>query len=341
MQRTTDSGKNMSIEAYRILFTLLICLHHGKSLTDNCAWIRHVNIGVEFFFLVSGFFLYLSFSRESRHSVWNYTLKRLRRLYPEYLFAAILAIAFFGVFSHNFNISTAANELLMVQDTGLFHLGGYNYPCWYLSVMMVAGTLLYGILSLWETAYLRVFGLLVVFGGYTFITGQETGFQTWHCIGPVSIPLLRGFTSMTSGILLAAFVQKRQRISRKFSLVTELISIVLVVLGLTTDKSSDMLTVAALILLLYSVTAGNNVLGEMASKSRLIPVASQYCYTFYLNHAIVIRGLRFLYRNYGLPVNSVWVLLTALTVYSIITKAVVTGITPLVMRKWTVFVSEG
>ncbi|HAL58668.1 MAG TPA: hypothetical protein DCP64_04210, partial [Sarcina sp.] len=114
-------NSNLSIELFRILFTFVIVIHHASSFPGGDTCLRHGYLCVEFFFILAGFFLYRSFRAEKEHSTFAYLKKRLRRLYPEYLFAALVCILVLGVLNREFDLSKAVNELLMLQNTGIFH----------------------------------------------------------------------------------------------------------------------------------------------------------------------------------------------------------------------------
>ncbi len=94
--------KNNSITLWRILFTYLIMIYHF----DNHYLIsQHFNlrigwyIGVEFFFIVSGYLLYTGMEKLSLtcHSGWDYFVYRYKRIYPYYLGAFIFSFIFYVI----------------------------------------------------------------------------------------------------------------------------------------------------------------------------------------------------------------------------------------------------
>ena len=66
--------RNYAIEFYRILFTAIICMHHIQGSVD-APLMKRGYLGVELFFVLSGYFLYRSFEREAHHSLRNYIQK--------------------------------------------------------------------------------------------------------------------------------------------------------------------------------------------------------------------------------------------------------------------------
>lgn len=325
-------NKNNSVEFFRFLFTVVILIHHAGSFPGGETLLRRGYLCVEFFFILSGFYLYRSFQAEREHSTLTYLKKRLVRLYPEYLFAAVVCIGVLGVLNHEFDLSKAVNELLMLQNTGIFHLGGYNFPCWYLSVMMVAGLLIYSFLSVREKDFLHIIAPVLVIGTYTFLSGAENGVETWGYLGPLSFPLLRGLADMSAGVLLSAAVMEKVTLSQGASLLLEGISLILIGLGMFTDFSGEMLTIFAFMALILSLTACENSVSRAMGRSRLIPIIGEYSYTLYLNHGILVKVFQILGKKTVIPF-AVPVYLGLLIVYSIITKKIVTAVTSAVLRK--------
>lgn len=77
--------KSNSIEALRFIFMLIICIWHF----DNVDGIPNGYMGVEFFFVVSGFLLYYSAKKRNVVSTFDYTFAKIRRFAPEYIFVVV------------------------------------------------------------------------------------------------------------------------------------------------------------------------------------------------------------------------------------------------------------
>ena len=321
--------KKNQLEFYRVIFTLGICIYHARGFL-GLSFMQNGYLLVEFFFILSGYFLFTSFKREDHHSSLKYIKKRLLRLYPEYLVAALLAIVAMGIVNHDFNLSKAFNELLLVQNTGLFHLGGYNYPCWYISTMLLAGVIIYGLMSFNEQAFLKIGTPIIVFCGYCFILSQGNGLENWSYVGPIAIAALRAFCGMTVGVGIGAL--ERNKYSPKIKAVPasiiEIFCIALISLGLFTDYSSEMLTIVAFGGLVYISASGNGIISRIVNR-KWISTVGDYSYSVYLNHGIVLSGLLYIDRHI-VAIPSVYLKLALyfviLIVYSVLSHVVITKI---------------
>lgn len=319
--------KNSSIEFYRFLFTIVICLHHSTMFIGEQSWLKHGYICVEFFFILAGYFLFNSFSKEKTHSTSEHVLKRLRRLWPEYAVAAVLAILSRGVFLGDFNLSKAINELLMVRNTGLFRLGGYNYPTWYIPVMFVCGIFIYGMLTVWNVQYKRIIAPLVILVGYTYIWGLETGIENWQYTSFFSIPMIRGMCGMSIGVLIGAFVESKSfRIINRFSAnVIELMSLIFIVIGITTNLVDDMVTIVAFIGLIVVTVKQSGFVSRVLSKTNIWNKLGEYSYSIYLNHAVIIYVLKYVSENI-FKIDSIFkfpIMILAIGLYSVVANKII------------------
>ena len=305
-------GKNNAIEFYRFFCTLIICIHHSRRFIGNLNWLKHGYICVEFFFILSGILLYKSFSKERVHSTLTYVKKRFIRLWPEYAFAAIIEIIVGWVCLHDFNLSKAVNELMMVQNTGLFRLGGYNYPCWYIPIMLFCGIIIYGLLTMYKETFRKLLAPIIIMCGYTYIWGLDTGLENWKYINFISVPVIRGICAMSIGVLIAILLERgvQEYINIYFGTLIEVICILLIGIGLITDVSTDMLTIVVFAMLLF-ITFGekSNISGIYLNKNVWVKL-SKYAYSIYLNHAIIIYGLSLIDNHILALPNSVKPILT-------------------------------
>lgn len=327
--------KNHSLEFYRTVFTLTICLYHAQYLDPKLEILKNAYLCVEFFFMLSGYLLYRSFMKETEHHTMAYAARRFTRLWPEYIFAAVIAILGRGVFLHDFNVNKALNEVLMVQNTGLFHYGGYNYPCWYIPVMIFCGILIYSILSLYPDAFIKLFAPLAVLLGYTYFGGLEAGLESWQYVGPFSEPMIRGFIAMSLGVLIGAAANKENAIKpgKVTGTVAEITLLVLIGLSIFTEIFSEMVAVISFALLILITAKQQGFISSVIINHRVWSITGSYSYAVYLNHAMVIYLLSYIDKHlFRIPVKPV-IYLIVLLAYSVCTHLLIQYIVSRVNKK--------
>lgn len=211
-------SKNNSITLWRIIFAYLIMIYH---FDNKYAISQHFDltpgwyIGVEFFFIVSGYLLYEKFDAlsEKCHSGLAYLGYRYKKFYPYYLASFLLC------FISSFLIRERASVLEMVrflsndyfevfalQGIGLDDGWSYiNNTSWFISIMFICDFLIYHCLIKWKDTFINFAAPLIVIICFSFLyrnmrgigaAVQTTGFyENWA--------LMRGMADMCLGIFAA------------------------------------------------------------------------------------------------------------------------------------------
>ncbi|HAL58667.1 MAG TPA: hypothetical protein DCP64_04205, partial [Sarcina sp.] len=137
---------------------------------------------------------------------------------------------------------------------------------------------------------------------------------------------------MSVGVLLCALVMDHVKLSETVSLLLEIVSVILIFLGLFTDFSGEMVTVTAFLVLILSLTAGENPVSRALSENRVIAFVSNYSYTLYLNHGILVKIFQVVGKKVQIPCV-IGVYLVLLIIYSLITKKIVDTICGILFRE--------
>jgi peptidoglycan/LPS O-acetylase OafA/YrhL len=151
-------GRYEALDGMRGIAVLLVVLFHvswPNHITPN-RFVENGYLMVDLFFILSGFVISVSHSREpvSASQVGNFLCRRLFRIYPLHL--AVLA-AFVGVeliklwawhhgsmapsrmpFSGNNSIAMLLASIFLIHSLGLFGELGWNGPSWYMSCLFAA-----------------------------------------------------------------------------------------------------------------------------------------------------------------------------------------------------------
>lgn len=147
------SHYNVYTEFMRILLTVYIILMHSEYLYRDISANRIFEggyLGVEFFFILSGYFIAAKASGET--SISTYMKSRLKALYPHYILSILGAVlltrpdGFFGILEQLRDIFWS---VLMLQHMGL-NVTLYNGFVWYVTFLFYAGTLVYALLKKYD-----------------------------------------------------------------------------------------------------------------------------------------------------------------------------------------------
>ena len=296
-----NKHNNNSISFWRIIFTLLIIMLH-------CGYTQGGYIGVEFFFLVSGFLLAKSYYGNDQTSILQYVKKRFLRLYPMYLIAIIIFIALLSsleFYSQDFsgrllflriidNLVTNWKSVLMLQ---LFGSGAItiNAPAWYVVALFWVSL---GYYILMKILPKKAFNVIVaitsaavliycfIFIGHLDLWEEKTLF--------VSQGIFRAYAEIGLGILLfnlREVLDKKIQIKKTPALIIELIGFVaiLIVTIFTNHTRLDyllLMIMAVCVFLSFSEHKGT------LFKNNVIKNISGYTYGVYMNHSLLILHIR-------------------------------------------------
>lgn len=162
--------RNGVIEFWRCIFAFLIAVTHSQQVpsyfTGDYTFTQGQTIGVEFFFILSGFLMAksaLKYKGEIGTDTGKFILKKYLSILPVYLFSHILSAIVISVLWPNKFVSVFAGaffEPFMLQATSLSRLTGYPdffvQGTWYLSTMLLTMLVLFPILRAKRNLFLNV-----------------------------------------------------------------------------------------------------------------------------------------------------------------------------------------
>lgn len=212
--------KNNSIVLWRIIFGYLIMIFHFDNkyaISQHFGLALGWYIGVEFFFIVSGYLLYanLDVLAEKYRSGPAYLWYRYRKIYPCYLVSFILCFVFlfltekdFSIFNMIKALSNHFFEVFALQGIGLDERWTYiNNTGWFISILFICDFLIYHCLVKWRDTFVNFVAPIIIIVSFSFLyrnmhgiggAVQTTGFyENWA--------LMRGLADMCLGILAVRF----------------------------------------------------------------------------------------------------------------------------------------
>lgn len=182
--------KNGEIELFRFVFSTFIVLNHFNNAFDNFKFFPKGYIGVEFFFLISGFLMAMSGEKHAgidRNIIPSETYQFLKRKISNfygYFFVSWLLLVLYVIIVERQSIAYIVKGLIsVVPNLTLTRQAGFALPNeslaltgdWYLSVMILASLILYPIMLLSYKWSIRIiFPILGLFGLGLIQTQYET-----------------------------------------------------------------------------------------------------------------------------------------------------------------------
>lgn len=218
--------KSLSVELLRFLFICIICLWHYQGADG---FFGRGYLAVEFFFVLSGMLLYRSFTSHTDVGTFDFTWRKFKRFWPEYFVVMCflyICQVFTGRITLGINtVNQFVSEMFMLQGVGLWQ-GGRNYALWYISVLLIGGAFVYGLLRINRRLALSVVLPFVIVCGYRYILFYANGNHiAFESTGILPLPVLRGVCEMSLGVLTMHIVDSRlQSLTKRQQLVLDFLS---------------------------------------------------------------------------------------------------------------------
>jgi len=284
------------LDGLRGLFALFVVLFHfninnAPSALVNNFFVRTSYIFVDFFFILSGYVITLTYNEKinSGKAFYQFLLKRFIRLYPLLLFSTLMYWYLVHPIFNELNIKLALDTLLLTNSTPI--LGseiGMNYPSWSISSEMIS-YIAFGICSLIaihkKKTYLISVITIVCFG---LLAYQQNYFQTG------SFGFIRGLACFNLGYIIYVLANKNINISKYYEW---LIPIAVILITFLLYHSSSINTTLNLLIQflipivfacsIFILIKTNGVISKLLATSPL-QFLGKISYSVYLNQAMVI-----------------------------------------------------
>lgn len=204
---TKESTRKREVEVLRLWFTIAVCMHHLRYCTEILPY-GGGYIAVDFFFIVSGFYLrkyFLTKDGSEKNSTFFYMKKRYIRLMKDYIPAFIVAMII-NILVFDFDVLKNAflylKEGLMIE-VGCMNSGlRINPPDWYCGYLLISSCLVYIILKIVRKR-VGIFSFCLSVTAYILLGtmyGHINIFPLQSCI--ISWELLRAIAGQMAGIFL-------------------------------------------------------------------------------------------------------------------------------------------
>ncbi len=227
------------IELMRLLTAMAVMIFHGFYYAGCACVLPGGSIGVEFFFLLSGYLMAAHMQREPQPiasfaklytETYRYLWHRVVSFWPELLVACCIGLAVFS-WGHHFAVRPTLNmahdtlmgNVLLLHMTALAPRG-VDGPVWYLSALLLSSAVLYPLFRRYGHSPIWVVMALVLLG-YILVADSKSptlgfaGVRQW--MGWTYKGNLRALAELALGASLYPLVQflLRQRVTQVLSVV--------------------------------------------------------------------------------------------------------------------------
>lgn len=172
-----DSNKkhNGIISLWKFLYCIMIVVFHGGifATKNSNVILSNGSIGVEFFFIVSGYLMtksalkYEDTSNIANDTV-NYIWKKWKTFLPYTIISGVLALLLINFHNKSFIIY---NNVSAVWNIALLSMAGFkgtgaNLPIWYISSMLLGMMILYPIIKKYRLNFIYLFVPIILIIGF-------------------------------------------------------------------------------------------------------------------------------------------------------------------------------
>ncbi len=212
INNSKDSTKhNGIISFWKFMFSLMIIVFHLNVRTKyenpilKCGY-----IGVEFFFLVSGYLMAKKALNQKEdcsdigEETFEYLLRKIKKFFP-YMFVAFFIALFTGIILDIYN--TKSKIINSIWNLFFLEVSGIKTtlviePTWYISAMLISMLILYPLIRKYKKNFIYLIAPIIVLliGGW--ISYKYGTLNGWDYTGIVYKCLLRAFFELSLGAIL-------------------------------------------------------------------------------------------------------------------------------------------
>lgn len=270
--------KMMNIEFLRIVFTLCVVTCH--IFIPLKIW-SNTRYCVEFFFILSGFFLTVSFNQEKTTA--SFMIQKICRFWPLVVFGALTNC----LFVRKLDGSKLLSDIFFLSDI-LNKQDGYNGPAWYICVMFWVSLFYFGLFKTQKKGNINlIIGLCLFWSLSILVDASFSGGK---------IRIFRGIAGIGMGYFVALAYQQLSALPVRrcclFSIVeAALLTYCLVSLFDTRIFPGNVVFIMiafAVLILLFSLKVG--AVSRFLERP-LFAGISKYCPAVYLTHGILSQSI--------------------------------------------------
>ncbi len=231
LQFRQSKKRNGRIDFLRFLFAFIVLMHHSRYLLgdDNCYFLGG-SLGVEFFFLVSGYLMMASLEKiiqknggeikekNLAYETIEFIKRKITSILPQYPIAWFIGFCVV-MFLHEYSLKKAARkfvayfwEFSLMKMTGIFE-NGIDGVIWYISAMLISMAILYPLIRKWPEMMRMILCPLIalmLLGITCGLDGNPRNPTKWY--GIIYKGNLRAFAEICLGITMFRITQRIKKV---------------------------------------------------------------------------------------------------------------------------------
>ncbi len=221
MKKNTNT-RNGSISFWKFMFSIMIVIYHVTTVSKGESFVLfpYGSIAVEFFFLVSGYFMTKKAMQQSddtkniAEETSQYIWKKIKAFFPYILVAFIISLIVKCI-TENYTKSQIINSIwqLLFLDMSSIQKTRPLAPVWYISAMLICMLVLYPLIRKYKKNFTHIIApIIVIFvsGWISHQYGKLTVIFDWT--GIMYAGILRAFFELALGAILYEVVEKLKTI---------------------------------------------------------------------------------------------------------------------------------
>ena len=325
--------KNYAIEWYRYFFAFFICTLHFKEYFGDPYPFGGAYLAVEFFFIVSGFFLMQSIDRQKggteglglERGTAAFFVKKFKHLYPQYILSWALLAAYSVLSRHSLTIRDILvdhpAEIFMLQILGAGKR--LNPAMWYVSALLFVSVVVYYLANKNRKRFVYAIAPVctVLIYSYLYQTVGALGGVGWKNLLIVREGFWRGLAGICLGcIVYEAYTKLDAAAQRRFPILRTVYEVgtlcLLSVMFYRPGNTAADFTLTAMmaLLVLSAMCSGPDSGGYLSRLLCRVKIDGRYAYAIYCGHWLINCIVRDHFPGYPFY--------PALAVYLIVTVAV-------------------
>jgi len=291
---------NKALNGWKFIFAILIVCHHSLYVLNDVHFCR-CYLAVEFFFIVSGFFIAKSWNEKRKESPFLWWKRKSLRIYPVFIYSIMLLVLIGLLAAKNSKVFIVSNkdliyELLFLNNAGITKYA-INIPDWYVSCMLISGFFYMAFMTMNENLLKFLIIPTAIIFGISFLVNN---FQTLNVhskiiFSIIDIGVIRAFVDMGVGIELYYYVSSMHKGNNKiYNSLLEVLLCLAIYLFLINSNSSryDILIIPIFSLLIVACFLNRGIIAALL-ESNVVQFLGKFSLPLYLTHFVVIRYIQY------------------------------------------------